>query len=291
MIGLCYSALGQINISFEQFLTDQQLMPRSGPNSCYIDPQLADDPQNLIGSLVTLPTSAPNASDITGTAEPLINFRMLDQKVTVSPLTETWNIIYDQTLTKQASASLSFLSYATASMEKNDKMEVKIQKIYAARSDTSGLNLTNIQRSFKNIPQGTWNNYGVILSVKLYLLSSSMYTEKQASVGGGYYGVQVGGKWLYKAGEDRNRIYVIAEYAPVNLMLTMASTNQLVSIQDINTAISKPAFFSEKIQNQVMSLNFPANENGSVIKATAIRTQPGFLNSGQTLMLHSASGD
>lgn len=55
--GFYCSSRAQTNTDFAGFLSDQQIMPKSGPNSCYIDPELADDPDMFRKSLWL-----PNAS-------------------------------------------------------------------------------------------------------------------------------------------------------------------------------------------------------------------------------------
>jgi len=219
-------------------IANETLIPKRGTNSCLIDSRFRINLDGILGCVVDLTAdhAAETADPKNPNVEPLVNFRREDCNITKSATEE---VLFHSLLAREQAVSASFLEAFSASMTKKDQIEVTTTERPSVGISYSDIDIDRLVSTFKKLPTEKQAKLGVIIGLTPCVISTAVYTEKPTSVGGSYFGVKVGKSWLYKAAENRNDFYVIAVYAPVSLLLSLAETKMNPASIDINMLLNE----------------------------------------------------
>jgi len=248
-------AAGSLAAEKPQPIANETLVPKRGTNSCLIDPRFRINLDGILGCVVDLTTALPaeTANPKDPNVEPLVSFRRGDARVTK---TATEEVLYHSLLSREQTTSVSFLEALTTSMGKKDQIEVTTTERPSVSIAYCDIDTRRIVETFKKLPAEKQAKLGVIIGLTPCVISTAIYTEKPTSVSGNYFGVKVGKSWLYKASEDRSDFYVIAVYAPISLLMSLADTKADPDSIDINMLLNEAPD-----DNQVKILQVPATAN------------------------------
>jgi len=221
-----------------QPVANETLIPKRGTNSCLIDPRFRINLDGILGCVVDLTADLPAepAKPKDPNVEPLISFRKDTARATK---TATEEVLYHSLLAREQTISASFLQAFSIGMGQKDLIEVTTSERPSVSIAYGDIDTARIVEMFKKLPADRQAKLGVIIGLTPHVISTAVYTEKPTSVGGNYFGVKVGKSWLYKTAENRNDFYVIAVYAPVSLLLTLAESKIAPSSIDLHMLLEK----------------------------------------------------
>lgn len=221
-----------------QPIANETLIPKRGANSCLIDSRFRINLDGILGCVVDqsagLPAEAADPKNMN--VEPLVNFRKADAAVAKTASEE---VLFHSLLAREQATSASFLETLCITMGKKDQIEVTTTERPSVSIGYGDIDIERIVTTFKKLPAERQAKLGVIIGLTPCVISTAVYTEKPTSVGGNYFGVKIGKSWLYKASENRSDFYVIAVYAPVSLLLTLAESKANPAEIDINMLLNE----------------------------------------------------
>gem|GEM_PF-2862395 len=231
-------AAGSFAAEKAQPVANETLIPKRGTNSCLIDSRFRINLDGILGCVVDLTAdhTAEAADPKNPNVEPLVNFRRDDINVTK---TATEEVLFHSLLAREQAVSASFLDMFCTSMGNKDQIEVTTTERPSVSISCGDIDIDRLVTTFKKLTPEKQGKLGVIIGLTPCVISTAVYTEKPTSVGGNYFGVKIGKSWLYKAAEDRNDFYVIAVYAPVSLLISLAETKINPASIDINVLINE----------------------------------------------------
>ena len=231
-------AAGRAEPAKPQPVSNETLIPKPGVNSCLVDPRFRINLDGILGCVVNLgaglPAEAADAKD--ANVEPLVNFRKANARIAKTASEE---VLFHSLLAREQTVSASFLDTLCANMGKKDQVEVTTTERPSVSLAYADIDIDRIVTTFNKLPTEQHGKLGVIIGLTPCVISTAVYTEKPTSVGGNYFGVKVGKSWLYKAAESRSEFYVVAVYAPVSLLLTLAETKTNPADIDINMLLTE----------------------------------------------------
>ena len=221
-----------------QPIANETLVPKPGANSCLVDPRFRINLDGILGCVVDLTAGLPveAADPKNANVEPLVNFRKADSRIAKTASEE---VLFHSLLAREQAVSASFLDAFSVSMGKKDQIEVTTTERPSVSIAYCDIDIDRIVKTFKKLPAEQQGKLAVIIGLTPCVISTAVYTEKPTSVGGNYFGVKVGKSWLYKASENRSDFYVIAVYAPVSLLLTLAESKMNPATIDINMLLNE----------------------------------------------------
>jgi hypothetical protein len=179
------------------------------PNSCQVSDRLIGSMAGLPGSLVDL--SSGDGQRLVRQAD---NFRKPGTHL--QPSGEV-KVMYHSWLDQTQARSASILGFLKASLDKNDRLEVRSTMLPGVSVLPEDLDYAKIAAAFRGKPQAEIDKYGIVMSVIVYEVSGALYntSSRKIDVDWPCYSVAGGKSLLYKSGQETSQCFLMAVYAPI----------------------------------------------------------------------------